>query len=367
MRVLFGLGVLLLSGAWLGSSVLLQAQERQARTQGKDARSRAVKESGEVKALRFKHSGKARDGVKGHRDVKCEDCHKGAVNARKTNPGHEACDSCHSDYFYGGKETFNAGFCRACHEEKAPAPWKDMKAIHYADRPHLKRYYYVEFNHKKHVGLSSTSGVESCNQCHFNKDSMGMLETRKPSHKNCGTSDCHGTDSELKLTLNNCGGCHMRQRDRVEGELDALGNADEIPKKNLDAYKEQVSKGVCRVGVVEMDYPKGKRGGKTRKGKFSHKKHLAWGEQMKEAVDCATCHSGTREAETLAQVQLFDRKGKVTMRGVCGQCHNGKKSRGYGKSVFSYNSASSCGKCHQPGCSTSPDFNAKDHLKDLLY
>lgn len=271
------------------------------------------KDEGAVARKRFDHSKKP------HAALKCDKCHVGSTRAEKTRPQHEACIGCHGEAFYtAGQETF----CTACHAAEKPSPWAPMEAINYAEEPHDSRYFYAEFSHKTH--LTEDRGVDSCNQCHFNKNDNGELDTRKPSHKNCGTSDCHGNKTRLKVTLDDCGACHK------PGKFD----------------KEHERNTFNRVGVVELEYPKGRKGQDTRKGKFSHKDHLRWGQTLDIEVSCGTCHNGVQEAEKLDDIQLFTQKN--VMSKVCGQCHNGK-ANGYEKPIFHFDNASACKKCHQPG------------------
>ncbi len=325
------------------SPVLSQEGARQGKGQPERSQVRGVSEDDDEDedGPRFDHN------IEKHKGTKCESCHVGNTKAKLTNPQHSACDDCHSDEFFA-KGGSNSRFCQSCHLEEEPAPWKNMEDIRYADLPHLKRNFYVEFSHKKHLEAGAKANIDSCNTCHFNKDDNGALKTRKPSHKNCGTADCHGTESELKLTLNNCSGCHIKQNKRYK----------ELPKK----ARKYARNGLHRVGVVEFQYPKGsgKKSTKKRWGKFDHQKHMKWGQDMDKDVDCGTCHTGAATATKLSEVQLFT--GGNVMSKICGQCHNGKKAKGYGKKVFGYNAANACQKCHQPGVSAKANFEVNEHI-----
>ncbi len=271
---------------------------------------------------RFKHDQ--------HDTTKCTKCHfKGDDDASKTRPGrkdHSPCDngSCHGNLFYEEGDTkTERRVCQVCHMEKNPEKWMDLTKMQpYPSQLYSERTFRVEFSHKKHVGYEN-SRVENCSTCHLGgPKSEG--EGVKPSHANCG--QCHASGGAIKPTLDDCDSCHIKNE----------GDKRRTPWRNdrVDARK------ACRVGLIELSYEDGKSG---RVGKFSHKKHLDYGE-----TTCSDCHDNVRNADKLSDIVLFgDWRGVKIKTEVCGNkaCHSGKKD-----AAFSVKG--NCSNCHGPGCKT---------------
>lgn len=252
----------------------------------------------------------------------CTDCHpaEAADRVRPAQDGHQACDAaaCHAKDFYGQTES-SERLCLLCHthsDHRAPdnplRPFPSLKAAaagRAADAYEDHLAFYVEFNHKLHLGdrraRRKLGAKDPCAFCHrVDPVSLDLLPT---DHELC--AECHATSE--KVPMDACDRCHVYRR-TAQGRLRSTGPA-------LRARSGRVT------------------------GRFRHETHRFDRRFARpKSVSCGQCHRNNDRAESLGSIQLL--QGSDTMVSACGQCHRRGERTAKGKAMFT--TTGRCTNCH---------------------